>query len=255
MHFSDRNSTAVCIYSIETIEDIFEKSSFKGYNKDVPHPRPGTVKITLALSCWVAVIHGFCLSSVHCVTWLWYIHTMSSCLETREGFSVQFSWVVVQGTEANSAKMLVLKILCRTISSHCFREHGLLLCWVKCWSRDCVQRRLGCLRYVSLHFQCVPNSRVLPPATISVVRDHPEMTDWVHSEDYSAPFYISSNTYTKIVVDQVQAADQRTYNVLFLSTGMWRVQITTQCCDLQSVFSCWVPSVQHCLQSVQIIMG
>lgn len=47
-HFSDRNSTAVCIYSMETIENIFERSSFKGYNKDIPHPRPGTVKTSLA---------------------------------------------------------------------------------------------------------------------------------------------------------------------------------------------------------------
>lgn len=88
-------------------------------------------------------------------------------------------------------------------------------------------------------FQCVPNSRHLPLATISVVKDHPEMTDWVHSKDDSAPFYISSNIYTKIVVDRVQAADQRTYNVLFLSTGTVKcMQFTTLfCCCLQSVLS------------------
>lgn len=45
--FSNRNSTAVCIYSIATIEDIFENSSFKGYSKDIPVPRPGTVKMSL----------------------------------------------------------------------------------------------------------------------------------------------------------------------------------------------------------------
>lgn len=47
------------------------------------------------------------------------------------------------------------------------------------------------------------------------------MTDWVHSVHYRAPFYISSNNYTKIVVDRVQAADQRVYNILFLATGMF----------------------------------
>lgn len=87
-------------------------------------------------------------------------------------------------------------------------------------------------------FQCVPNSRHLPLATISVVKDHPEMTGWVHSKDDRAPFYISSNIYTKIVVDRVQAADQRTYNVLFLSTGMLkRIEFTLLFCCLQSVLS------------------
>lgn len=32
------------------IEEIFENSTFKGYNKDIPRPRPGTVKI-----CFVAM--------------------------------------------------------------------------------------------------------------------------------------------------------------------------------------------------------
>ncbi|XP_068579641.1 semaphorin-7A [Cebidichthys violaceus] len=104
---SSWNSTAVCIYSIGMIEEIFENSTFKGYNKDVPKPRPGT---------------------------------------------------------------------------------------------------------------CVKNSRTLPLATVNMVKDYPEMTDWVHSVHYKAPFYISSNNYTKIAVDRVQAADQRMYNVLLLAT-------------------------------------
>lgn len=87
-------------------------------------------------------------------------------------------------------------------------------------------------------FQCVANSRFLPLSTISVVKDHPEMTDWVHSEHGSAPFYISNNIYSKIVVDRVQAADQRTYNVLFLSTGMIkRMPFAILFCCLQSVLS------------------
>nr|XP_046250642.1 semaphorin-7A [Scatophagus argus] len=104
---SSWNSTAVCIYSIEMIEEIFETSTFKGYDKEIPEPRPGT---------------------------------------------------------------------------------------------------------------CVKTSRNLPLSTVNMVKDYPEMTDWVHSMDHSAPFYVSSYNYTKIVVDQVQAADQRMYNVLFLST-------------------------------------
>lgn len=104
---SSWNSTAVCIYSIEMIEELFENSTFKGYNKDVPKPRPGT---------------------------------------------------------------------------------------------------------------CVKNSRTLPLATVNMVKDYPEMTDWVHSMHYRAPFYTSSNNYTKIAVDRVQAADQHMYNVLLLAT-------------------------------------
>lgn len=109
---SSWNSTAVCIYSIAMIEEIFENSTFKGYDKDIPKPRPGT---------------------------------------------------------------------------------------------------------------CVTNSRSLPRATVNIVKDHPEMTDWVHSVHYTAPFYVSSNNYTKIAVDQVQAADQHTYNVLLLATDSGKI--------------------------------
>uniref|UniRef100_A0A3Q2Y2Z2 Semaphorin 7A (JohnMiltonHagen blood group) n=1 Tax=Hippocampus comes TaxID=109280 RepID=A0A3Q2Y2Z2_HIPCM len=106
---SSWNATAVCIYSMETIEGIFNNSTFKGYDKAIPEPRPGT---------------------------------------------------------------------------------------------------------------CVRNSRLLPLATVSVVRDHPEMSDWVHSVHYVNPFYVSNENYTKIVVDRVQAADQSVYSVLLLATGM-----------------------------------
>ncbi|KAM3876906.1 semaphorin-7A [Diretmus argenteus] len=34
--------SAVCVYTIQTIEDIFTNSKFKGYQSNVPHPRPGT---------------------------------------------------------------------------------------------------------------------------------------------------------------------------------------------------------------------
>ncbi|XP_011474402.3 semaphorin-7A isoform X2 [Oryzias latipes] len=104
---SSWNFTAVCIYSIEMIETVFQNSSFTGYDQEIPRPRPGT---------------------------------------------------------------------------------------------------------------CVKDSKSLPWGTISIVRDHPEMTDWVHSIHQTAPFYISSHNYTKIVVDRVKAADQREYNILLLAT-------------------------------------
>ncbi|XP_051918251.1 semaphorin-7A isoform X2 [Hippocampus zosterae] len=109
---SSWNATAVCIYSMETIEGIFNNSTFKGYDKAIPEPRPGT---------------------------------------------------------------------------------------------------------------CVRNSRLLPLATVSVVRDHPEMSDWVHSVHYVNPFYVSNENYTKIVVDRVQAADQSVYSVLLLATDSGKI--------------------------------
>ncbi|XP_077372937.1 semaphorin-7A isoform X2 [Festucalex cinctus] len=109
---SSWNATAVCVYSMETIEGIFNNSTFKGYDKAVPEPRPGT---------------------------------------------------------------------------------------------------------------CVRNSRMLPLATVSVVRDHPEMSDWVHSVHSTSPFYVSNNNYTKIIVDRVQAADQNMYNVLLLATDSGKI--------------------------------
>lgn len=109
---SSWNSTAICIYTIGMIENIFENSSFKGYDGDIPSPRPGT---------------------------------------------------------------------------------------------------------------CVENSRTLPLATVNVVKDHPEMADWVQSVHSKAPFYVSSYNYTKIVVDQVRGADDKLYNVLLLATDSGKI--------------------------------
>ncbi|KAJ8248732.1 hypothetical protein GJAV_G00227140 [Gymnothorax javanicus] len=66
---------------------------------------------------------------------------------------------------------------------------------------------------------CVPNSKSLPPDTIKVVRDHPEMTQWIHPIQHQAPFYISANNYTKLAVDRVTAADGAAHNVLLLVTA------------------------------------
>ncbi|XP_026859109.2 semaphorin-7A isoform X2 [Electrophorus electricus] len=104
---SSWNSTAVCIYSLAELDDIFESSTFKGYSDDIPNPRPGT---------------------------------------------------------------------------------------------------------------CVNNSKSLPIHTITVIKNHPEMTDWIHPIQKHSPFYISNYNYTKIVVDRVQAADEKMYHVILLAT-------------------------------------
>ncbi|XP_036431928.1 semaphorin-7A [Colossoma macropomum] len=65
---------------------------------------------------------------------------------------------------------------------------------------------------------CVKDSRSLPTATINIIKNHPEMTDWVRPIQKDSPFYISNNNYTRIVVDRVQAADENMYNVLLLAT-------------------------------------
>ncbi|XP_062847783.1 semaphorin-7A isoform X3 [Trichomycterus rosablanca] len=104
---SSWNATAVCIYSLSDLDDIFEKSNFKGYNENIPNPRPGT---------------------------------------------------------------------------------------------------------------CVSDSRSLPGQTIRVIKEHPEMTDWIYPIQKRAPFIISNNNYTKIAVDRVQAADDKMYNVVLLAT-------------------------------------
>lgn len=85
-----------------------------------------------------------------------------------------------------------------------------------------------------------------------MVKDYPEMTDWVHSVHHTAPFYISSNNYTKIVVDQVQAADQRMYNILFLSTGRFthidglQYFVCVAICTLCVSLLIWLV-IMHCL--------
>ncbi|KAM9808040.1 semaphorin-7A [Neosynchiropus ocellatus] len=109
---SSWNSSAVCIYDINTIEGLFESSSFKGYDKEIPKPRPGT---------------------------------------------------------------------------------------------------------------CVKNRQDLSMSTLNMLKDYPEMSQWVHPVHSSAPLYVSNYHYKKIAVDTVQAADRRTYNVLLLATDSGRI--------------------------------
>ncbi|KAL2093240.1 hypothetical protein ACEWY4_010552 [Coilia grayii] len=103
---SSWNSTAVCIYTIEEIDRVFQHSAFKGFDADIPDPRPGT---------------------------------------------------------------------------------------------------------------CNKNSMQIPISTLNVIKDHSEMTDWIRPIQREAPFYVSSNNYTKIAVDQVETSSG-TYNVLLLAT-------------------------------------
>ncbi|XP_035250891.1 semaphorin-7A isoform X1 [Anguilla anguilla] len=105
---SSWNSTAVCIYSMAEIDHIFESSSFKGFQGEIPEPRPGT---------------------------------------------------------------------------------------------------------------CVPDSKTQPVSTIKALRDHPEMSDWIHPIHHQAPFYISANNYTKLAVDLVSAANGVAHSVLLLATA------------------------------------
>ncbi|XP_066524413.1 semaphorin-7A isoform X2 [Hoplias malabaricus] len=109
---SSWNATAVCIYSLADLDHIFENSSFKGYNGEIPSPRPGT---------------------------------------------------------------------------------------------------------------CVEDSKSLPMATINVIKQHPEMNQWVQPIQKTSPFYISNSNYTRIVVDRVKAADGKKYNVLFLATDTGKI--------------------------------
>ncbi|XP_072554525.1 semaphorin-7A isoform X1 [Paramormyrops kingsleyae] len=65
---------------------------------------------------------------------------------------------------------------------------------------------------------CVADSRKLPGETLSVVKDHAEMDDWIQPMNKQRPFYISSLNYTKIAVDRVMGTNRELYNVLFLAT-------------------------------------
>ncbi|KAJ8002435.1 hypothetical protein DPEC_G00158870 [Dallia pectoralis] len=104
---SSWNGTAVCIYSMDEIDRIFQSSTFKGYDNHIPNPRPGT---------------------------------------------------------------------------------------------------------------CFSSSKDLPSDTVNLLRNHPEMVDWVQPIHRLSPFYMSNYNYTKIVVDQVQAADGTVHNVLLIAT-------------------------------------
>ncbi|KAJ8417605.1 hypothetical protein AAFF_G00224480 [Aldrovandia affinis] len=101
------NATAVCIYSMDQIDQVFEKSSFRGFSEGIPDPRPGA---------------------------------------------------------------------------------------------------------------CVEDSRNIPVGTLRIIKEHPEMSDWIQPIHQQAPLYISNNNYTRIAVDTVTAANGHPHNVMFLAT-------------------------------------
>ncbi|XP_075996630.1 semaphorin-7A isoform X2 [Genypterus blacodes] len=70
---------------------------------------------------------------------------------------------------------------------------------------------------------CRKNSKATPTATLKVMKEHFEMSTWVHSIHPKAPFFVSSSSYTRIAVDRVQAADQNTYNILLLATDSGKI--------------------------------
>ncbi|XP_048014296.1 semaphorin-7A [Megalobrama amblycephala] len=104
---SSWNSTAVCIYSLKDLDDVFESSSYKGYTGAIPNPRPGT---------------------------------------------------------------------------------------------------------------CVKNSNSVPHSTLQIIKDYPEMKDWIHPIQRETPFFTSNKNFTKIAVDRVQASNESMHNVLLLAT-------------------------------------
>uniref|UniRef100_A0A672MDE9 Semaphorin 7A n=1 Tax=Sinocyclocheilus grahami TaxID=75366 RepID=A0A672MDE9_SINGR len=112
-----KNSTAVCIYSLAELDDVFEHSSFKGYSEAIPTPRPGT---------------------------------------------------------------------------------------------------------------CVKQSNSIPISTLQIIKDHPEMKDWIQPIQKEMPFFTSNKNFTKIAIDRVQASDDSMHNVLLLATGILACDVMVQ---------------------------
>lgn len=65
------------------------------------------------------------------------------------------------------------------------------------------------------------NSNSIPLSTLHIIKDYPEMKDWIHPIQQETPFFTSNKNFTKIAVDRVQASDENMHNVLLLATGTW----------------------------------
>lgn len=65
---------------------------------------------------------------------------------------------------------------------------------------------------------CVKNSNSIPLSTLHIIKDYPEMKDWIHPIQQDTPFFTSNKNFTKIAVDRVQASDENMHNVLLLAT-------------------------------------
>uniref|UniRef100_A0A9J8ABV4 Semaphorin 7A (JohnMiltonHagen blood group) n=1 Tax=Cyprinus carpio carpio TaxID=630221 RepID=A0A9J8ABV4_CYPCA len=65
---------------------------------------------------------------------------------------------------------------------------------------------------------CVKQSNSIPISTLQIIKDHPEMKEWIHPIQKDTPFFTSNKNFTKIAVDRVQASDESIYSVLLLAT-------------------------------------
>ncbi|XP_016354652.1 semaphorin-7A-like isoform X1 [Sinocyclocheilus anshuiensis] len=64
---------------------------------------------------------------------------------------------------------------------------------------------------------CVKQSNSIPISTLQIIKDHPDMKDWIHPIQKDTPFFTSNKNFTKIAVDRVQASDESIHSVLLLA--------------------------------------
>lgn len=67
--------------------------------------------------------------------------------------------------------------------------------------------------------QNITSSLHLPDKTLQFVKDHPLLEDPVLPIGNSPRLITKDVNYTQIVVDRVQALDQKIYDVIFTGTG------------------------------------
>lgn len=118
------------------------------------------------------------------------------------------------------------------MSSHfchglCYNGMVVLCCnlWPQCWLKWYYNR------YNSHLFQCVKQSNSIPISTLQIIKDHPEMKEWIHPIQKDTPFFTSNKNFTKIAVDRVQASDESIYSVLLLATGIQCIGSKCLLCD------------------------
>ncbi|MBN3308930.1 SEM7A protein, partial [Amia calva] len=66
---------------------------------------------------------------------------------------------------------------------------------------------------------CVRDSTTLSKEVLDIIKDNPEMEDWVKPIDKTAPFMVSHKHYRKIQVDRVMGQNNTSHTVLLLSAG------------------------------------
>lgn len=73
------------------------------------------------------------------------------------------------------------------------------------------------------------NSNSIPHSTLQIIKDYPEMKDWIHPIQRETPFFTSNKNFTKIAVDRVQASNENMHNVLLLATGTCGIFVKELC--------------------------